>query len=225
MASPSLGRRVYDSVALVALLNVLGVGALVGFLVKNGGMTAEKFRALAMVIRGEGVVVVPEPEAGEGAADDSAAEKDDTSSGIVSQTDMEVLRLEAERIKTEMDQRLALNNSIMLRVMTERERFKREQEESAQRQAASQEKREGAGFKKQLAILEGLPPKLAVKHLLDMNDPDEAARILLELETSQAKKIVESAKRGQDMVKMENILRRVRDVEPRRAGDLKDQNG
>ena len=59
-----------------------------------------------------------------------------------------------------------------------------------------------------------------MKHLLDLNDPDEAARILLELETPQAKKIVESARRGEDVVKMEEILRRVRDVSTDQAGRL-----
>ncbi len=225
MAGPGLVRRTYDSLALVALLNVLGVAALVGFLVNSGALSAEKFRALAMVVRGEGVVVPPEAEDAEGTAEDAEKAKADASMAAISETGLEVLRLEANRIQAELDQRLALNNSIMLRVMTERENFKREQQESVQRQAVSQEEREGVGFKKQLAILESLPPKLAVRHLLDMDEPDEAARILLELETSKAKKIVESAKRGEDMTKMKIILRRVRDVAPRRAKNLKENGG
>lgn len=220
MRTQGLVRRTYDSLALVALLNVLGVGALVGFLVNNGAITSETFRSMAMVVRGQGVVVPPDVVVGDAATEAARQAKASAASAEISESGLEALRLEAVRIKAELDQRLALNNSIMLRVMTERENFKREQQEAAQRLAVSQQKRENAGFKKQLAILNGLPPKLALQHLLDMGEPDEAARVLLELETPQAKKIVESAKRGDDMVKMEDILRRVRNVSPRGAEEL-----
>jgi len=220
MANPSLLRRTYDSVALVTLLNVIGVAALVGFLVNSGALSGPKLREMIRVARGEGVVidaygaarVAPDPEQG---TTDRNVDR-----ASLTPTDVESLRLEAERIKTELDQRLALNNSIMLRVMTEREAFKREQQAAAKRQQVAAARRDEAGFRKQIAIYEGLPPKLAVQHLLDLNDPDEAARLLLELDASQAKKIVESAKRGEDMAKMEEILRRVRDVSPDQAGNI-----
>jgi len=218
MASPSLLRRTYDSVALVTLLNAIGVAALVGFLVHSGALTGPKVREMIRVVRGEGVVI----DADQAAIVDPEKETSDHADVHApgTPTDVESLRLEAERIKTELDQRLALNNSIMLRVMTEREAFKKEQQAAAKRQQTATAERGEAGFRKQIAIYEGLPPKLAVKHLLDLNDPDEAARLLLELDTSQAKKIVESARRGEDMVKMEEILRRVRDVSPDQAGNI-----
>lgn len=221
MATPSLLRRAYDSVALVALLNVVGVAAVVGLLVNSGALTGSKVREMIRVVRGEGVVIdaeeatIVEPDPDQEATDRKVVR------ALVTPTDVEALRLEAERIKTELDQRLALNNSIMLRVMTEREAFKREQLAATKRQQAAAAKRGEVGFRKQIAIYEGLPPKLAVQHLLDLNDPNEAARLLLELDTSQAKKIVESARRGEDMVKMEEILRRVRDVSPDQAGNIR----
>ncbi len=191
------------------------------FLVNSGALTASKVREVIRVVRGEGVVIdvneatIVEPDSEQGTTDPKVVR------ASVTPTDVEALRLEAERIKTELDQRLALNNSIMLRVMTEREAFKREQLAATKRQQTAAAKRGEAGFRKQIAIYEGLPPKLAVRHLLDLNDPNEAARLLLELDTSQAKKIVESARRGEDMVKMEEILRRVRDVSPDQAGNIR----
>ena len=53
-----------------------------------------------------------------------------------------------------------------------------------------------------------------------MNDPDEAARILLEMEARRAKKIVEVAKRGDQLRRMQRILERVRAVAPERSSDL-----
>ncbi len=223
MANPnsSLLRRAYDSVALVAILNVVGVSAVVGLLINSGALTWPRVREMIRVVRGEGVVIdadeatIVEPDPDGGATERKVVR------ATVTPTDVEALRLEAERIKTELDQRLALNTSIMLRVMTEREAFKKEQLAATKRQQAAATKRGETGFRKQIAIYEGLPPKLAVRHLIDLNDPNEAARVLLELDTSQAKKIVESARRGQDMVKMEEILRRLRDVSPDQAGHIR----
>ena len=76
------------------------------------------------------------------------------------------------------------------------------------------------GFKKQIAIYESLAPKIALEHLLAMPDPDEAAKILLEIQTRQAKKIVETAKRGDRMKRMKTILQRVREVAPDRSAEL-----
>jgi len=83
MASPGLIRRTYDSLALVAVLNVVGVAALVGFLVKSGALSAEKFRALAMVIRGEGVVVPPEADADHAADSDPGTPKTEATKSAV----------------------------------------------------------------------------------------------------------------------------------------------
>jgi hypothetical protein len=44
------------------------------------------------------------------------------------------------------------------------------------------------------------------------------------MSTGRAKKIVEAAKRGDQMSKMKAILRRIRDVAPDRTGEL-DPNG
>jgi len=172
------------------------------------------------VVRGEGVVIDAADAAAAASVGDEGTDEGKADRAAAAPADVEVLRLEAERIKTELDQRLALNNSIMLRVMTEREAFRRERQAAALREQAAAAARDEAGFRKQIAIYQGLPAKLALQHLLDLNDPDEAARILLELDTPQAKKIVESAKRGEDMVKIEEILRRVRDVAPGQAVEL-----
>jgi len=223
MARLDMLKRTYDSMALVALLNVLGIAALTGFLVNNGGLTREKVAGMLRVVRGEGVVVEPDEAAQDGGAEQANQSKE-AAPATVSQDDVEVLRLEAERIKTELDQRLALNNSIMLKVMTEREAFRKEQEQAAKRRAAIASERQEVGFKKQIAIYEGLPARLAVQHLLDMEAPDAAARILLELSTDQAKKIVKSAKRGEQIERMEDILRRVRDVAPVQAGKIADED-
>ena len=218
MARPSILRQVYDAAALVAVLNVLGLFALGGLLMWSGAIDGEKLRRIVGVLRGE--EPPPADEQAVEAQEEETSDQTPVDAVAQSQMDLDIMRLEGERIKQELDQRLALNNSILLRVMTERERFQRERDEEARRQEASGKQRREEGFKKQLAIYESLAPKVAVEHLLAMSDPDEAARILLEMATRKAKKIVEVAKRGDQMGKMKVILRRVREVAPGRSQEL-----
>ena len=75
-------------------------------------------------------------------------------------------------------------------------------------------------FNKQVEIYGGLAPKIAVQHLLGLSDADEAARILLEMDTRRAKKIVEAAKHPEHMQQMKIILQRLREVAPDRSSEL-----
>ncbi len=220
--NPSIFRRAYDAVALFALLNMLALGALAAILVMSGAVNVEKAQRVVAVMRGD------EPPPTEAAVPEQPAKAmtnaggAETGGDVVaeSERDAEILRRESERIKAELDQRLALNNHILLRVMTEREGFQEKREQAKKQQQASYDQRHEEGFKKQIAIYESLAPKIAVEHLLAMSDPDEAAKILLEIQTRKAKKIVEAAKRGDQMKKMKTILQRVREVAPDRSAEL-----
>ncbi len=222
---PSMIRRAYDGLALFALLNVLGVGALGAVLVSGGVLNAEKARRIVGIMRDTDVSSGDEavPEEPVDAGMDVAQPAAGTDAVVESQMDVEIIRRESERIKAELDQRLALNNSILLRVVTERERFQRELEEAASRQEESFKRRREEGFRKQIAIYESLSPKVAIQHLLALEEPDDAARILLEMETRKAKKIVEAAKRGDQIEKMKRILWRVREVAPDRSFELESE--
>jgi hypothetical protein len=218
----SILRQAYDAAALFALLNMVALAALGLYMVGGGGVDAQKARRIAAVLRGE----VPAPVAM--AAVGEKPEEDEAEGEVApvrdalaeSQMNQEILRREGERIKAELDQRLALNNSILLRVVEKRETFRAEQEEAARQREASRAEQHREGFRKQIAIYESLAPKTAVEHLLALPDPDEAARILLEIQTRQARKIVEAAKRGNQLTKMRAILQRVREVAPDRSAQI-----
>lgn len=219
---PSIVKRAYDGLALFALLNMVGVGALVVYLVAGGVLNGEKGRRIVGIMRDEDLSSADEEASNEpvDAETDDARAAAGTDAVVESQVDVEIIRRESERIKAELDQRLALNNSILLRVVTERERFQRELEEATNRQEASSKQRREKGFRKQIAIYESLSPKVAIQHLLALTEPDDAARILLEMETRKAKKVIEVAKRGEQIEKMKQILKRVREVAPDRSAEL-----
>jgi len=222
MAEPSIFKRAYDAVTLFALLNLLAIGGLCALLAASGAIDAEKARRIVAVMRGEQpdqevAPAIEQPEEPAVGVEQGVAGKD---LAAESEVGIEIMRREAERVKAELDQRLALNNNILLRVMTERERFRREVDEAAEREEASMQQRREEGFQKQIAIYESLTPKVAVQHLLAMPEADDAAKILLEMDTRKAKKIVEAAKQGDQLEKMKTILRRVREVAPDRSAEL-----
>ena len=218
MSRPSILRQVYDAAALVAVLNLFGLVALGGLLVWSGAINGEKLRRIVGVLRGE--EPPPVDALAVEAIEEEASDQTPLEAVAQSQMDLGIMRLEGERIKQELDQRLALNNSILLRVMTEREKFEQQRKENEAKQERASTQRQAEGFRKQISIYEALSPKVALKHLLDMSDPDEAARLLLEMTTRKAKKIVETAKSGDQLQKMKVILRRVRDVAPDRSAEL-----
>ncbi len=221
LANPSILRRTYDTVALVALLNMVAVGGGLLWLVGAGTVDGEKVRRIAAVLRGE---ERPAVEAADAAQSESAGQAKEPPaeppSVAASQMDTEIIRREADRVKEELRQRLALNNSILLRVSAERELFKNERDAARKQEQAAKVYRETEGFAKQIAIYNGLTPKTALQHLLGLEDPDEAARILLAMKTRQAKKIIEAAKRGDQRKQMMAVLQRLREVSPGRSAEL-----
>jgi len=236
--TPSILRRVYDVAALFALLNVVALVGLAALLTTTGGVNREKLQGIIAVLRGDAPLpptpLDPPLERGErgGSPAASAAPEPKTKESEAkkdpmaeAQFDAEVLRLESERIKTELDQRLALNNSILLRVMTERDRFKLEQQDSTKQEEATRKERQSEGFRKQIAIYEALSPKVALQNLLGIAEADEAARILVELDARKAKKIVEAAKSADEARKMRVILQRLREAAPDRSAELETDEG
>ncbi|MBI4717328.1 MAG: hypothetical protein HY763_05950 [Planctomycetes bacterium] len=226
MLKPTLFRRVYDAAALLAVLNVAALAAGVGFLAGSGRLGPEQLRQIAAVIRGE----LPTPPAPAQAAPPVPVPAAGTEEPglsdlppVGSQTDLEIMRREAARIQEELRQRMALNNSILLKVATAREEFKRERDAAKQQDKVAGEDRQAAGFEKQVEIYEGLAPRLAAQHLLGLSDPDEAARIMVAMDARKAKKIVESAKSGEEMQRMMGILQRVREVAPTRSAKLSER--
>ena len=221
MLNPSLARRTYDAIALFALLNMIALGGLVTYVVGTGAIDRQKLESIAAIVRGEDPVGSGEtPSVAEEPAEEAAPAVPGEGPAAASGIDLEIMRREAERIKEELRQRLALNNSILLRVTTERAAFHEEREVALARSRASQRERQEEGFEKQVAILGAMKPKVAVRHLLGIGDPDEAARILLEMSTRKAKKIVEAAKTGEQMRQMMLVLQRIREVAPDRSGDF-----
>ncbi|HNQ22326.1 MAG TPA: hypothetical protein PKK06_04460 [Phycisphaerae bacterium] len=222
----TLIRRAYDMVALLAVLHLLALGALSTYLIGSGTLTGERVQRIAAVLRGEEPAPVetpateakpappPPPPVGQSAED----------AALAAQQDEEITRREAERIKAELDQRLATVNRVLLQVTKKREAWEQEVADANRRAQELNQTGDNEGFRKELEYFETLSPKVAVQHLLAKSNVDEAARILLALDAGKGKKIIEAAKRGNDLERMKMILQRLREVAPNRSAEL-ESNG
>lgn len=213
MNATSLIRKTYDAIALFSVLNVVFVAGLIAYLISSGAVDAEKFRKFVAVIRGAELAETVGANAEPAVVEEAGTPPQSlTFTPATAQIDLEVYRREADRIQEELRQRLALSNSILLRTTTERQSFRREQEDAAKKSEGKKRERQTEGFQKQVAILEGLKPKTAIAHLLSTGDPDEAAAILMQMEDRRAKNIVEAAKTPAQRQKIGAILRKLKDA-------------
>ena len=210
----NLSKQVYSYGAMLALLNLGALLAVVAYLGLTGAVQVGDVQKAVAALRGETPVAQPkavesasklpiDPAQGESLVDNLDAQ---------AQMDIEILHREAQRVKVELEQRLALNKSILLQVENERDAFRREKELEQRRQQEAQQQSRDEGFEKQVEIYRSLNPKVAVQHLLSMSSPDEAARILTALEPERARKIIEAARREPELSQMQVVLQRVRET-------------
>ena len=206
-------KKAYEMAALLALLNGVALVGVIGFLFGTGRVDREKAYRMVAVLRGEDVAGAPDESAGEpGATDPAGIGTEDVSTET--QINEEILRRESDRIKAELQQMLALNNRILLQLKMEKEAFEQEKVDTATREATRKDNYLSEGFQTQVKIYGKLAPGTALEHLLGMGDPAEAARVLAAIPVRNAKKIVEAAKKGDQLIKMQEIMRKVSEVAP-----------
>ncbi len=226
MSVGSILRRTYAGLALFCVVNTvawLGVGVMA---FTSGAVDARKFGRIMAVIRGSessgpppaGSATVPGEESS------STGTTEPPRAPAVGPPDLELLRRETERVQVELDQQLALVNSMMVKTAADREALRREREAAAKPPNSDLIERRENGLKKQIEIYEQLAPKTALEHLLGLDDVDQAARVLSAMEPRKAKRIVESAKTAEQSGKVRAILQRVQDVAPRRSEELRGES-
>lgn len=214
----------YRVLATLSLLNFLVLGGGVGYLVAAGRLDAEQVKKLAAVLRGE-------DEADADAVEPSTPTETDPKPGkrapVVSKEEKqirdEIMWRNAERYRTQLEQRLKFINAERLDVDRRREEFERlangmrtEREKAAQR--AKQ-----PGYVKELEVIKALSPNAALSQLVTMNDAD-VARILFELDTRKTKKIVEAAKTDAQRSKVNAALLLMRDIKRVDDGETSDRS-
>lgn len=220
MSASTTIKKGYEAMALFAVLNWLGAAGLLAFLISTSRVDGDMLRQVVAVLRREDLATQDDETA---AALDAQSGDSPRQASVETRIEREVARREGERVKAELEQRLATINRILLQVTKKREAFEEEVADAAKLEADRLAERQSDGFKKQLELFEAMTPKTALGHLLNLPNQDDAARILAQMDTRRGKKLIEAAKQGDDLTRMRIILQRVRDVSPQRSDDL--ENG
>lgn len=203
-------KATYRTIATLALLNFLALGGGLGYLVATGRLDAERARQVADVFRDEDEEVAP--------AASEPSETDETpvvGSPVGTRNDQrirdEVAWRNAERYRTQLEQRLKFINAERLDVDRRREQFEKLRNEERARRAETSKNSMEPGYVKELDVIRALSPKTALRQLMTMNDAD-VARILFQLDTRRTKKIVEAAKTDAQRSKITAALLLMRDI-------------
>ena len=203
-------KKAYRLLALLALLHLLVVGAWLGYLVGTGRLTGERIEQIAGLLRGE----LPTPQTAQ--AQEVAQVEAPAKSGEAIEREQiaeQIKRHMIDRRLAELEQQAATSQAALLKVTRQREAHQREKEELAaqRRQRAKQER--SVGFRKDLDLLGSLKPKVAVDYLLG-KPPEDAAQMLLLMETRKAKRIIEAAKTATQKKKMAEIYQLLSEMAP-----------
>ncbi|MHC4064152.1 MAG: MotE family protein [Planctomycetota bacterium] len=215
-------RKAYQLVALLAVLHLLGVGGVVGYLAATGRLTPEQVRQMAAVLR----EAPPQAAAAqaETVEEEPAPPAKSTDSIEQDQVEEELTRYQMQRRRAELDQQAATIGAARLEVIRQREALQREYEELEAQLKRRVKQEESESFKKDLELFSSMKPKVAVDYML-RKPPEEAARMLLLMDTRKAKRIVEAAKTPGQKKDMAKILQMLREVAPAGSEALLDQKG
>ena len=203
-------KKIYNLVALFALLNVMAIGGLLAYLAGTGKLTAERVEHVAAVLRGE----LPTPQTAEAQEVGDAPPPTKSSDAIErEQLAEETNRIQADRRRAVLDQQAATARAALLQVTRAREALERERAEFDAQQRNRQNQEKSAGFQKELALLSNMKPKTALEYLLRKPN-EEAANILLLMDTRKAKRIIEGARAPLQKQRVGELLDLLSEIAP-----------
>ncbi|MCC7293907.1 MAG: hypothetical protein IT449_17750 [Phycisphaerales bacterium] len=139
-------------------------------------------------------------------------------------TDRELALRERNRFEAEINQRLALANSIMLQVTTKLDSLHAEVDAFEKRKTSEAGLRDDEGFKKELEVFKTLKPAQAFEYL-SRKDVAESARLLIEMDPRTIGAILQSAKTPDTKKKADEILVKMREVAPASASQVETAGG
>lgn len=207
-------KKAYHGVAMIALLNLLLVGGVLGYLGATGVLTADRLERIASIARGEDVG----PEQGEQEDAEEVTDPQASADSIShTQEQEEASRLRADRRRAELQQQATTIAAARLEVTRQREALERRYDELRQQAKQREKEEQSAGFKKELALLASVKPKVAVGMLLE-KPREDAAALLMAMETRKGKRLVEAAfKVPSQRRAMMEVMQYLREMSPEQA--------
>lgn len=208
----SMVKTAFHIIASLALLHLLGLTGLIAYLYANGKLTADRADAIAEILLGEG----PATDDADAEAEGPKAVAQRSEESIArEQVREEMLRRATERKLAELFQKQVAVNLLMQKVTKDMEELDQKKVDFAAQTQAEVRKEQDEGFKKTLELLETAPSEIAKDLLLQLNDEDAAAGMLLKMDTRKGTKTLQAAM--EDPVlrpKALKVFKRVRELAP-----------
>ncbi|HNO77917.1 MAG TPA: hypothetical protein PKN33_07630 [Phycisphaerae bacterium] len=204
--------KFYQFIALVALIHFAAILVGVGWLIQSGKLNKENVLAIAGVLGfGDDAGTDDGADTDESTATEAASpQKGKSSAPVTNSVQEELARRSLQRAVTQAEHRRELAQRAMLDVRRRREELERLAEQQTTKVEKQTKEKAKEGFKKDLEILSSLKPKIALDSLL-ARSVDDAAQMMLLMETRQAKKIMEAARKDDgkwtQMIAIENKMR------------------
>ena len=199
-------KRFYHALALLALVNLFAVAGLMGYLFASGRLNAERMDQSGEVLRGE----YPLAEVAATRPADEKVVPQRSREGIAALRDQrERVQLASERLKRESADRETLDQSVQLQVLRRLEEIEKKNKLFEQHKKGFETQNEQEGFSQALDMYSSMTPKLA-KDLLKTREKDvDVVRLLMRMEPSRRKKIVNACKTSEEKFWIGRILTQV----------------
>jgi hypothetical protein len=208
--------NVYNAVAAIALATLLAVGAFVGYLFASGRLNASRLETVAGVLRGE-LDAAPQIVASTVApttqpigSEQPPASTEDELRNLRKRQRLELLA--TERAVRDLEAQRRLLDQVLQHVVQEQERLTAEKAEFARQRAKFKEVAQDDGFQRELELVSGLQPRQAKEHLLRLwqKQPADAVRLLIAMDGSRAKRILEQFKTQNELQIQTDLLEQIR---------------
>ncbi len=202
--------KTYHVLAAFALLNLLGLGVGIAYLIATGRLDIERARDIAKVVRGEDEPA-PTDSPDSQNEDDATQEIPPDHVRKDHHVQDEIRWRNTDRYRAQLEQRLKFINAARLDVERKREELERLSERQRDEKARLAQSAASPGRKKEIEIIAALRPKAALEQVMAMPEAD-AARILFELDNRKVKKIFEAAKTDAELSRLTTIRELISDI-------------
>jgi hypothetical protein len=201
-------RRIYHILALIGLINLFAVCGLVGYLFVSGKLNAERVDQIGVVLRGQFPTSQPASQPAEATArpEPSKAEIARMSA------QREYFELVAKRHEREMEDRRSLNQAIQLEVERKLEEIEKKKLEFEEQQKKTLEQSQQDGFARMLEMYSSMDPNKAKDLLKNHNKDADVVQLLMQMDPTRAKKIVNACKDPDELAWIGRILNQINKV-------------
>jgi len=198
----------YQLISLVAIVNLLILAGLVGYLVTSGRLNSESAQSIAAVLRGEKLspavgATTTAPATTQPATQPAGGGRDT----LLDSIEMQLALLDRE--KRSVEDRYSRLRDAELKLIRDRESLTHREETFTSRVKDQKESSEDEGFAKAVQFYSQLPAKAAKDDFMK-TDVDVVVRFLMNMPKRPAASILQEFKTAEEQKRRQEILDRVR---------------